>query len=40
LVSVKAKNSSEQKETLNNFFTTWQGNREQLDDMLVIGINV
>jgi len=40
LVSVKAKNASEQKETLNNFFTTWQGNREQLDDMLVIGINV
>jgi serine phosphatase RsbU (regulator of sigma subunit) len=40
LVSVKAKNANDQKQMLNDFFTSWQGNREQLDDMLVIGINV
>lgn len=40
LVSVKAKTADEQMKTLNEFFTIWKGNREQLDDLLVIGINV
>ncbi|MBK7309694.1 MAG: SpoIIE family protein phosphatase [Sphingobacteriaceae bacterium] len=40
LVSVKAKTADEQMKTLNDFFTVWKGNREQLDDLLVIGINV
>ncbi len=40
LVSVKAKSADEQMQTLNDFFTIWKGHREQIDDLLVIGINV
>ncbi len=29
-----------QKENLNNFFTTWKGEEEQVDDIVVIGINL
>jgi len=40
LISVKAKPAVEQKQTLEEFFGIWKGNREQLDDLLVIGINI
>jgi serine phosphatase RsbU (regulator of sigma subunit) len=40
LVSVQAKSAAEQKQSLEDFFTTWKGNFEQLDDLLVIGINI
>jgi serine phosphatase RsbU (regulator of sigma subunit)/Tfp pilus assembly protein PilF len=40
LVSVKAKAAEEQKKTLDDFFFSWKGNHEQLDDLLVIGINI
>ena len=31
---------SHQKKYLENFAETWRGGREQLDDMLVIGIRI
>lgn len=40
LVSIQSKSASEQKQSLEDFFTTWKGNFEQLDDLLVIGINI
>jgi len=40
LMSVKAKNANDQKQTLDDFFFSWKGNNEQLDDLLVIGINI
>jgi serine phosphatase RsbU (regulator of sigma subunit) len=40
LMSVRAKKAEEQKKTLDDFFFTWKGNHEQLDDLLVIGINI
>jgi serine phosphatase RsbU (regulator of sigma subunit) len=40
LMSVKAKNADDQKKTLDDFFFSWKGNNEQLDDLLVIGINI
>lgn len=40
LLTNQQKTSSEQKELLNKKFEDWQGNLEQVDDVLVIGIKV
>ncbi|MBP9068835.1 MAG: SpoIIE family protein phosphatase [Bacteroidia bacterium] len=40
LISIHSKNAIDQKQTLEDFFKSWKGNLEQLDDLLVIGINV
>lgn len=40
LISLRALSSADQKNKLDNFFNTWKGNNEQLDDLLVIGIRI
>ncbi|MCK4661821.1 MAG: SpoIIE family protein phosphatase [Bacteroidales bacterium] len=38
IVNIHEKNISEQKQLLQNTLTDWQGNIEQIDDILIIGI--
>ncbi len=40
LISLQALNSADQKNKLDEFFNTWKGKNEQLDDLLVIGIRI
>lgn len=40
LVTIQAKQASDQKNKLENFFNDWKGKNEQLDDLLVIGITI
>ncbi|MBN4051590.1 tetratricopeptide repeat protein [bacterium AH-315-M05] len=40
LLSIQDKSTEEQKEMLNKTIEEWMGNREQIDDILVIGIKV
>lgn len=40
LLSVQPKNMNEQKEILDESFTAWRGNLEQVDDVCVIGIKI
>jgi serine phosphatase RsbU (regulator of sigma subunit) len=40
LLSVAGKDLKEQKKILEKFFTSWKGNLEQVDDVLVIGIKI
>ena len=37
LLSINDKNMEEQREILNTSFVNWQGNIEQIDDVIVIG---
>jgi len=39
-LSIKDKLMTDQKLELENYFKTWQGNTEQVDDLLVIGIRI
>ena len=40
LQSIQQLNISEQKDFLGNFFETWKGRNEQVDDVLVIGVRI
>jgi serine phosphatase RsbU (regulator of sigma subunit) len=40
LISTQVFNSADQKNKLEEFFSTWKGKNEQLDDLLVIGIKM
>jgi serine phosphatase RsbU (regulator of sigma subunit) len=40
LVSIKDKSMKEQKEILENEFYNWKGERDQIDDVLVMGIKI
>ena len=40
LMSVKDKSMKEQKEILDHEFNQWKGNRDQIDDVLVMGIKI
>ncbi len=40
LISLQSLNSADQKNKLDEFFNTWKGKNEQLDDLLVIGIRI
>jgi serine phosphatase RsbU (regulator of sigma subunit) len=40
LVSIRDLALSEQKNRLESTFTNWQGNQEQVDDVLIIGIKI
>lgn len=40
LVSINSKTLNEQKKQLSDFFESWRGSNEQVDDILVIGVKV
>ncbi|MDO8998833.1 MAG: SpoIIE family protein phosphatase [Bacteroidota bacterium] len=40
LISINHKSLADQKEYLKEFFETWKGQNEQIDDILVIGVKV
>ena len=40
LVSISDKNTSEQKEILEKTFDEWKGSKEQMDDVLIVGIRI
>jgi tetratricopeptide (TPR) repeat protein len=40
LLLLSEMNMEEQKQELQNFFTSWKGNEEQMDDVTVVGIRV
>ena len=40
LLSIQPKSMEEQKETLNQTFEDWMGEKEQTDDVLVIGLRI
>ena len=40
LLEIQSKTMKEQKQHLANFVENWKGNREQIDDILVIGVRI
>tara|TARA_Y100000589_G_scaffold246893_1_gene234749 strand:- start:68037 stop:70058 length:2022 start_codon:yes stop_codon:yes gene_type:complete len=40
LLEIQNLSMNEQKEFLNNFFTQWKGNLEQIDDVCILGVRV
>lgn len=40
LISISDKKMNEQKEILENKFTSWKGNSEQTDDVIIIGVRI
>lgn len=40
LIQIHALTMEEQKQALQNYFTSWQGNEQQVDDVMLIGVRV
>ena len=40
LIGMIDKDIKEQKEIINNYFESWKGDMEQIDDVCVIGVRI